>query len=257
MTHAHELSSLTARLSNAKISTGLAHRGDSFLDFPLRTPKYCDMDKHASSYGLQLLEFLGIPPVAHLFPISGQDLDRGRKLAMGGSTCRASGSESRPVVIHPGAGDQNKVWPKENFIFIIRELISRERTVVLVGGKIETPTCASIEQAIKNSNALRNLSGRLNIGELCGAISAAEVFIGHDSGPSHIAGALGVKSCVLFGPSNPAIWAPRGSNVKVLHFKTGQFKTPDSVSAVLATVEKLLVREPREDSALAREVLST
>jgi heptosyltransferase-2 len=241
VTHPHELSSLTARLSGSKVTAGRAYSGDLFLDIILCTPQYRKMDQHASNYGLQLLEFLGIPTVAkpEQFPASRDDFGRGKNLVEKINS-NVSGSGSRTVVIHPGAGGENRIWPKENFISVIDQLIAWRHTVVLVGGKIEKTICADIEEAFSCPEKLKNLSGQLNIGELCGVISAADIFVGHDSGPSHIAGALGVKSCIIFGPSDPAIWAPKGPGVTVLHFTGGEFRSPGSISRVVATIESLL-----------------
>ena len=53
----------------------------------------------------------------------------------------------------------------------------------------------------------------LNLGELSALLARSELYLGNDSGVSHLAAALGVVTAVLFGPSNVARWSPQGKNV--------------------------------------------
>ncbi len=248
--HPHELTSLTARLSGSKLTAGLAFEGDFFLDLPFFIAKR--YDRHASEYGLQLLKFLGVPPVEKLreFPVPRDDYERGRGL-LENIKSHISNPRSKAVVIHPGAGGQRKIWPKESFVAVIDELLAQQHTVILLGGEIEKQICTDIEKVFSGLEMLRfkNLSGLLNIGELAGAISAADIYIGNDSGPSHIAGALGVRSCVIFGQaSDPDIWSPKGRGVKVLRFEDRKFRSPESVSSVLEVVSDLMLSEQIETS---------
>jgi heptosyltransferase-2 len=50
------------------------------------------------------------------------------------------------------------------------------------------------------------------------------VFVGHDSGVSHLAAAAGAKCILLFGPTNPDVWAPRNENVQVLRAQSGNIR---------------------------------
>lgn len=240
VTHPHELNSLTAMLTGARVTVGWAFGGDSFLDFPLCVPG--PPDRHASEYGVELLGFLGITRASKpvRIPVCEEDFRRGKALVeMIG--LKSSESGCKAVVIHPGAGGRKKIWPKENFIAVIDHLLAWGHTVALVGGEAENRICADIEKAFSHQEKLENFSGQLNVGELAGAFSAADIYIGNDSGPSHVAGALGIKSCVIFGPaSDPVVWAPRGAGVSIVRLRDEEFESASSVGSVLATVECLL-----------------
>jgi len=93
---------------------------------------------------------------------------------------------------------------------------------------------------------MKNICGRLNIGELAGVISRADLYVGNDSGPSHMAGALGVDAYVIFGPaSDPAVWAPRGPGVHIIHFNDGSFHSGGSVESVLSAMGYVGERDSR------------
>lgn len=55
---------------------------------------------------------------------------------------------------------------------------------------------------------------------LAGLIAEAGLFVGNDSGVSHLAAAVGAKTLALFGPTNPALWRPLGENVRIVQGKT-------------------------------------
>ncbi len=96
--------------------------------------------------------------------------------------------QRRSVVIHPFSGSAKKNWPLEKY----RELAQR----------------LPAEWA---DNRFDNLM------DLASWMRGARVYIGNDSGISHLAAAIGLPSVVLFGPTDPLIWAPRGDNVRILH----------------------------------------
>ena len=69
--------------------------------------------------------------------------------------------------------------------------------------------CAGPEEPLPDANRFDNLL------ELAAWLKGARLYIGNDSGISHLAAATGMPTFVLFGPTDPAIWAPRGANVWV------------------------------------------
>ena len=83
----------------------------------------------------------------------------------------------------------------------------------------------------------------LPLPHLAGILENA-IFIGHDSGISHLAAAAGAKCILLFGPTNPAIWAPANENVKVLRASAGDLKALDFVTVrdAVTTMNQELMR---------------
>lgn len=115
-------------------------------------------------------------------------------------TLRASeqwASERRRfAAVHPFSGGARKNWPLERF----RAL------------KLDLPIefTAGPEEKLPEARRFEDLS------ELAAWLASAAVYIGNDSGISHLAAAVGTPTLALFGPTRPEVWAPRGSIVKVL-----------------------------------------
>jgi ADP-heptose:LPS heptosyltransferase len=107
-------------------------------------------------------------------------------------------------VLHPGAGAPAKVWP--GMAALARRLVARGLPVVAVTGPAE----AAAE--IPGAHAARDLTLR----QLVALFERAAVFVGHDSGLTHLAAAVGGPTVALFGPTDPAIWTPVGVAVTVL-----------------------------------------
>lgn len=102
------------------------------------------------------------------------------------------------AVIQPFSGSPKKNWPLERF----REL----------AGRLLMPVrwCAGPEEPLDNAVRFDNLY------ELACWIATAGVYVGNDSGITHLAAAVGTPVVGIFGPSDPAVWAPRGERVRVI-----------------------------------------
>lgn len=106
-----------------------------------------------------------------------------------------AGFFDRPLVcVHPGAGNAMRQWPAESYAALIDLLIAEEGVhIVLIGGAEEAPTAQKIA-ALADSSAVFSLVGRLGMAELPGVLQACALFVGSNSGPEHIAAALGVPT---------------------------------------------------------------
>ena len=132
---------------------------------------------------------------------------------------RAAGQElliqlgaHRPVIIHPSAGARWKRWPAERFGRVASRLLAGGRPVVLVEGPADADAVAAVQ--LEAGAAIPVLcEPRLRI--LAAALAAGEVVLGNDSGVTHLAAAAGARTVALFGPTDPAQWAPIG-DVRVL-----------------------------------------
>jgi heptosyltransferase-3 len=110
------------------------------------------------------------------------------------------------VAVHPGSGSRAKNWPLERFVAAARRL-SRRRPWLLVLGPAEADVVAPPDAVVASALPLRRL----------GAILArAGLFVGNDSGVAHLAAACGTRTLALFGPTDPAVWAPVGRAVRTL-----------------------------------------
>lgn len=124
------------------------------------------------------------------------------------------GTRGGPIVVHPGSGAREKCWPIDRFEALMRALRDGGREVVVVMGEVEAERFAP--EAVQR--LIRNFGGKLlrTLDELDAILRSASLFVGNDSGPAHLAAQLGLPTVVLFGPSDPRVWAPQGPAVTVL-----------------------------------------
>jgi ADP-heptose:LPS heptosyltransferase len=123
------------------------------------------------------------------------------------------------AVIHPFSGSARKNWPLERF---------RE---VAAGLSIPVRWCAGPEEAIENAVRFENLY------ELACWLATARVYIGNDSGITHLGAAVGTPVVAIFGPTDPAVWAPRGERVSVASGKLEEIMIDQVLGLVQAFAE--------------------
>lgn len=125
-------------------------------------------------------------------------------------------SMPQPIVaIHPGSGSHKKNWPLEKWVGLFSQangFADLERLLV-ISGEADQAQSDQLEREWKN-RAVR-FARNLPLPQLAAVLQHA-MFIGHDSGISHLAAAAGAKCILLFGPTNPDVWAPTNENVRVL-----------------------------------------
>lgn len=118
------------------------------------------------------------------------------------------------IYLHPGSGSPAKCWPLDRWIELARLLQSTHLPVHWVMGEVEKERFSADEK-----RRLSTLGGIVEPPTLTGLLDhilAARLWIGHDSGPAHLAGIMAVPTIVLFGPTDPCVWKPSGPRVHVL-----------------------------------------
>jgi heptosyltransferase III len=124
------------------------------------------------------------------------------------------------VVIHPFSGSVKKNWPLERYRELARCL------------QYPVRWCAGPEEPLENAVRFDNLY------DLACWLAGARLYIGNDSGITHLAAAVGTPAVALFGPTDPAVWAPRGERVRVVATPSpGEPMESISVGRVLAAVK--------------------
>lgn len=118
-------------------------------------------------------------------------------------------SAPRKAAIHPGTGAANKLWTIEGWAHVADALARDGWQVALTGAPNEWVLCRAVRDTSHSKPA--NLAGKTaNLGELTWTLGQADVVLGVDSGPLHIACALGKPTLHLYGPSDETIWGPWG-----------------------------------------------
>jgi lipopolysaccharide heptosyltransferase II len=114
------------------------------------------------------------------------------------------------VIIHPWGGRLVKTWNVDKYAALAVEITNKLGLNVLLTGDIQDKTfCSEIEK--KSGGVAHNLAGKNNLEELMSLMKSARLFISPDTGPMHIAVALGIPTVTLFGPSDPVKYAPYGN----------------------------------------------
>jgi heptosyltransferase III len=137
------------------------------------------------------------------------------------------------LAIHPGSGSRSKNWPLGHWAELLGELVPTFAEVLLISGEADTKISEAVRKLIPLPK-LRLCANR-SLWDLVSELSQATLFIGHDTGVTHVAAATGAATVALFGPTDPTIWAPHGDHVIVI-------TSPDrtmaglSVKAVLGKV---------------------
>lgn len=142
------------------------------------------------------------------------------------------------LAIHPGSGSETKNWPIERFVEVARGWIApnEKRKIVIVGGEADEARVESLRASLPNERV--QLAQNLALPELAGLLRNCGLFLGHDSGISHLAAAVGTPALLLFGPTDPAIWAPANPQVRVLR-SSSLTMAGIEVSEVLAACREL------------------
>ena len=119
------------------------------------------------------------------------------------------------IVMHPFSGGRHKNWPLASY----RELSTRV--------PFSFDWSAGPEEELAEAQRFNNLL------ELAKWIAEAKLYVGNDSGITHLAAAVGVRTLALFGPTDPAKWAPRGENVTILRHEPINELTVEQVEQVV------------------------
>ncbi|HWB83356.1 MAG TPA: glycosyltransferase family 9 protein [Bryobacteraceae bacterium] len=174
-----------------------------------------------ASLGLPFTFFPALPPKSSGIHAADFYLNQVRRL----SDCPSDGvpriacgtTREDFAVIHPFSGGARKNWPLENFQALARQL-SRVMPVHWCAGPEDPP-----------------LAGAMRIDdlyELACWLSRSRLYVGNDSGITHLAAAVGTPVLALFGPTDPLVWGPRGSNVRIGRWEiSAENGSPAGVSA--------------------------
>ncbi|MDD4954001.1 MAG: lipopolysaccharide heptosyltransferase II [Candidatus Omnitrophica bacterium] len=179
-------------------------------------------EKQETEYALDLVRYLGITPKdKELFmPIRQESEAQVEELF------RQEGidKEDKLLAIHPGASCPSKIWPEERFAQTAQNLAQKYGFKILVVAGPKDMKLARELIAHMKVPAI-NLAGRTSVSQLASVLKRCALFISNDSGPVHIACAVGTPVISIFGRNqkglSPKRWGPQGKKDKVLHKEVG------------------------------------
>ena len=133
------------------------------------------------------------------------------------------------VALHPGSGSAKKNWPAGNWQRLGDRIASGGARLLLIGGEADHTALDTLARALAVHAPL--IARNVPLPTLAALLARCTRYFGHDTGVSHIAAAAGVQSTLLFGPTDPAIWAPLGGHVRILRAPTGDLASiaPETV----------------------------
>jgi heptosyltransferase-2 len=154
---------------------------------------------HATKVYLQPLERLAIFEADHLPRL----------------TINSQLSTLNQIALHPGSGSEKKNWPEEKWADLLQYLVnSTQFDLLLIGGEAEGERLQRLAAALPPRRT--RVAQSLPLAELAGLLQQCAAFVGHDTGISHLAAALGLPGIVLWGNSIEQVWRPPHEQVVVL-----------------------------------------
>jgi len=133
------------------------------------------------------------------------------------------------TLIHPGSGSPDKNWAIEGFVELAERLRSLGHRVVWILGPAETNLASSLSGEVIDRPSLQALAATL---------ARSRLFVGNDSGVSHLAAATGAPTLVLFGPTSSSVWLPDGPRVQAVRAPSGSLAEL-RVEEIVAAAENL------------------
>lgn len=165
---------------------------------------------------------------------------------------RLPGAAAAPVTapllaVHPGSGSERKNWPAPLWAKFLAHLMSgTDWNVLLIGGEAEGARVTALAAPLPSSRV--TILQNHPLPQLAGALRHCLAFVGHDSGITHLAAAVGLPGLALWADTNPTIWHPRSPAFHVLRNADGlAHLAPETVFNVLRNL--LLRRTPPPPSA--------
>ncbi len=176
-----------------------------------------------------------LPEQKLITPISA-DFDIGREL-LGKLAMEA---DRDTVIIHPGSGSGDKCWALDNFCEIACELQKQDINVIFLIGPAEKENFG--DEKLNKIKTSFNMLCNLKLEQAVGLISCCSLYVGNDSGLTHLSGCIGTKTIAIFTATNPLVYSPAGSCVETISIDSEDFVNDADIAkqAVIRKISALL-----------------
>jgi heptosyltransferase-3 len=186
-----------------------------FIQGPHRPDEQCDT--HATAVFLKPLEQLAI-----------FDTDPAPRISVPKKSASAEATlgPGKWIAIHPGSGSERKNWKLDRWFTVLQWVQTKtDWNVLLVGGEAEGNRLAELSVVLAEQRV--RFAERLPLADLAALLAQCHLFLGHDSGITHLAAATGCQVVALWGPSKRAIWQPlhqKPENLRILEAPAGDLE---------------------------------
>lgn len=117
------------------------------------------------------------------------------------------------AIVHPGSGSIHKCLSSEKVVSILRLLDRKGFSPIVLEGPADHD---AVERVLKSVSNKPPILQSPDLTTLAGILAQATMYLGHDSGITHLAALLGIRTIAIFGPTDPLRWAPHGVHVTIL-----------------------------------------
>lgn len=192
--------------------------------------------RHEVEYNLELVQALGLPSAIPTY--EGPRLEGERASVLQLLQAHGVDPSLGLLACHPWTSDPRKQWPPERYAAVIRLSVQRWGIpVVIIGG---AEHAAQAQALMPSGERITNLVGRVNLPELAALLGQARLLVSNDSGPVHLAAAVGTRTIVLFGSCAPAPgpvrWRPWGQGHTVIAKPSVQAISVEDVMGAIQAV---------------------
>jgi ADP-heptose:LPS heptosyltransferase len=169
-----------------------------------------------------------------LIKTSKADRDRGKELLVE----IGLDSSKKLIVIQPGSGGLDKCWHLHNFLAVAEQISAKGIDVVFLLGPAEIERFS--KPRIKSIRTAAKCVTDLSLTQVVALLSCADGFIGNDSGITHLAAGLGIRTLAVFGPTSPAVYRPIGPAVSTFSLGKRAFAKKPSRKSQRKVLQVLL-----------------
>jgi len=128
---------------------------------------------------------------------------------------RGIAEENKPVLVHPGSGGRKKIQPLRRWWNLLGWLRARSTHPVIMTLGPADGDLRSFAEEVREDLGVELLEG-ISLPRLAAFLAESWLYVGSDSGVSHLAASVGIPTVVVFGPTDPQVWAPQGPEVYVI-----------------------------------------
>jgi lipopolysaccharide heptosyltransferase II len=177
------------------------------LTHPVALPAGSESLHHVEFF-LEPARFLGCPDDDRslVFPLSEEDRLEAARFLEGHGMAGPERRERPLVALHPGASRKERAWPAQRFAELAAALVGDGARLVILGAEADRPAADIVLRA--SPQHMLDAVGMGGIGAMAALVSQCDLFVGNDSGPMHVAAAVGTPTVSVFGPGVPHKTAP-------------------------------------------------